>query len=50
MRRITRIDGKLLAFMKYLLHGVGWLVSEQCVLQEEQQVTHSSGNEVPVSS
>jgi len=50
IRRITRIDGKLLAFMKYLLHGFGWLVSERCVLKKEQEVTHSFGNEVPVSS
>jgi hypothetical protein len=50
MRRISGIAGKLLAFIKYLLHGFGWLVSERRVLKKEQEVTHSCGNEVPGSS
>jgi hypothetical protein len=29
VQKITGITGKHLDFMKYLLHGVGWLVSKQ---------------------
>jgi hypothetical protein len=29
MREISGIAGKPLAFIEYLLHGVGWLVTER---------------------
>jgi hypothetical protein len=50
MRGISGIVWKLLAFIKYLLHGVDWAVTERRVLKKEQEVTHSCGNEVPGSS